>query len=29
MVTDKTPIFLENTLLGLKNIESVASEEEL
>jgi hypothetical protein len=29
LITDKTPIFLENTLLGLQGFESVATEQEL
>lgn len=29
LVSDKTPIFLENTLLGLQNFQSVATEQEL
>jgi hypothetical protein len=29
LISDKTPIFLENTLLGLQGFQSVATEQEL
>jgi len=29
LITDKTPIFLENMILGLQGFESVATEQEL